>query len=367
MAAALREFTLGEIADRIGAVVHGDAGTRVNRLGSLEGAGCGDLAHLSSPAYKRFLAGTAATAVILRERDVADCPTHALVTENPYHAFALASAMFDTRPAPQSGIHACATVSSAASIGEGVAIAPGAVVMEDVVLGDRVQLGAGVFVGVGAIVGEDTVVMPNATLCHGVTIGRGCVIHPGAVIGADGFGFAPDATGQLQMIAQLGGVRVGDDVRIGACTTIDRGAIDDTVIERGVKIDNLVQVGHNCHIGADTVLCGCVGLAGSTRVGRHCMLGGGVGVAGDGPVEICDGVSVSAMTHVSGSISEPGIYSGGVPHNTNRRWKRNVLRFAQLDTIAKRLARLEKALERALEKALEKTPKRTQRGKDGIR
>ena len=146
------------------------------------------------------------------------------------------------------------------------------------------------------------------------------------------------------MIAQLGGVRVGDDVRIGACTTVDRGAIDDTVIEDGVKIDNQVQVGHNCRIGAHTVLCGCVGLAGSTRIGRHCILGGGVGVAGDGPVEFADGVVVSAMTHVTGSIREPGIYSGGVPHNTNRRWRRNALRFAQLDGIAKRLARLEKAL-----------------------
>ena len=345
MAAALKEYTLAEVAERIGAVVHGDGGARVSRLGSLENAGCGALTHLSSPAYRRFLAGTEATAVILRQRDAADCPTNALVTEHPYHAFAVASGMFDARPAAAHGIHASATVASTASIGEGVAIASAATVMADAVLGDRVEIGAGAFVGPGTIIGEDTVVMPNATLCHGVMIGRRCVIHSGAVIGADGFGFAPDPVGRFQMIAQLGSVRIGDDVRIGACTTVDRGAIDDTVIERGVKVDNLVQIGHNCRIGADTVLCGCVGLSGSTRIGRHCILGGAVGVAGDGPVEICDGVSVSAMTHVAGSISEPGIYSGGVPHNTSRRWKRNILRFAQLDGIAKRLTRLEKKLE----------------------
>lgn len=363
MGAARKEFTLAEVAERIGAVVHGNGDARVRRLGSLENAASGELTHFSNPAYRRFLAGTAATAVILHEKDAADCPTNALVTEDPYHAFAVASEMFDPRPATPAGTHASATVAPTARIGEGVAIAPAAVVMTDVVLGDRVEIGAGAFVGAGTVVGEDTVVMPNATLCHGVRIGRRCVIHSGAVIGGDGFGFAPDAAGRFRMISQLGSVRIGDDVRVGACTTIDRGAIDDTVIERGVKIDNLVQVGHNCRIGADTVLCGCVGLAGSTRIGRRCILGGAVGVAGDGPVEICDGVSVSAMTHVAASIREPGIYSGGVPHNTNRRWRRNVLRFAQLDGIAKRLAKLERKLERKLEKKPEKKPEK----RSGIR
>ena len=346
MAAALKEFTLAQVAERIGAIVRGDGGARVSRLGSLENARCGELTHFSNPAYRRFLSDTAATAVILREQDAADCPTNALVTDNPYHAFAVASGMLDARPAAVPGVHASANVARTARIGENVAIASAAVVMADVVLGDRVEIGAGVVVGAGTIIGEDTVVLPNATLCHGVEIGRRCVIHPGAVIGADGFGFAPDATGRLQMIAQLGGVRIGDDVRIGACTTVDRGAIEDTVIEDGVKIDNQVQVGHNCRIGEHTVICGCVGLSGSTRIGRRCILAGGVGVAGDGPVDICDGVTVSAMTHVTGSIREPGIYSGGVPHNTNRRWKRNALRFAQLDGIAKRLAKLEKKLEK---------------------
>ena len=342
VARQLREFTLAQVAERIGASVVGDGGAMVHRMGSLEKAGRGELTHCSNPAYKRFLAGTEATGVILGEWDVPDCPTNALVTANPYHAFAVASAMFDTRPVPLPGVHPLAAVASTARIGEGVCIATGAAVMADASLGDRVEIGPGAFVGAGATLGEDTVVMANATLWHGVTVGRRCVIHSGAVIGADGFGFAPDAAGRFQMIAQLGSVRIGDDVRIGACTSVDRGAIDDTVIEDGVKIDNQVQVGHNCHIGAHSVLCGCVGLAGSTRIGRHCMLAGGVGVAGGGPVEICDGVSVSAMTHVMASIKQPGVYSGGVPHNTNRRWKRNALRFSQLDGLAKRLAKLER-------------------------
>ena len=359
MAAGRKEFTLAEIAERIGATVFGDCGAKVNSLGSLEHANPGQLTHFSNPAYKRFLAATRATAVILQEKDAGNCPTHALVADNPYHAFAMASVMFDARPAAAAGIHASAAVAPTARVGAGAAIGPAAVVEADAVLGDRVEIGAGAFVGAGTAIGDDSVVMSNATVCHGIHIGRRCVIHPGAVIGAAGFGFAPDINGRLQMIAQLGGVTIGDDVRVGAGTSIDRGAIDDTVVEDGVKIDNQVQVGHNCRIGAHTVICGCVGLSGSTRIGRHCILAGGVGVAGDGPVTICDGVTVSAMTHVMASIREPGAYSGGVPHNTNRRWKRNAVRFAQLDQLAKRLTRLEKKLEKRLEKGPQ--------GKGGIR
>jgi len=179
-------------------------------------------------------------------------------------------------------------------------------------------------------------------LYHGVRVGARCMIHSGAVIGADGFGFAPDAKGHLQPIAQIGGVRLGDDVSVGSCTTIDRGTIEDTVVGDGVKIDNQVQIGHNCQIGDHTVICGCVGMVGSTVVGRNCMIGGAVGMAGDGPIRLTDGVMVSAMTHVSRSIEEPGLYSGGVLHDKSARWKRNALRFSEIDQLAKRLARLEK-------------------------
>ena len=185
-------------------------------------------------------------------------------------------------------------------------------------------------------------VHPNACIYHGVRIGERCVIHSGAVIGADGFGFTPGETGELVEIAQLGGVTLGDDVVVGACSTIDRGALADTVVHDGVKIDNQVQIGHNCEIGEHTLICGAVGLAGSTRIGRHCALAGGAGVAGDGPVEICDYVQVGVVTTITRSITEPGVYSGGVLHNTNRRWRRNALRFNQLDELARRIARLER-------------------------
>ena len=338
-------FTLAEIAKRIDAELVGDSDAVVIGLGSLETAKPGQLTHLSSPTYRRFLPQTCATAVILSAQDAPECPTHALVARNPYHAFALASQMFAARPEPRPGVHEQAIVDPSARLGDGVSIGPSAVIMAEADVGDRVEIGAGAFVGEGAVIGEDSIVMPNATICYGVHLGRRGVIHSGAVIGADGFGFTPDEKGRLQAIAQIGSVTLGDDVSVGACTSIDRGAIDDTIIEDGVKIDNQVQIGHNCHIGAHSVICGCVGMVGSSKIGRHCVLAGGAGIGGDRPIELCDQVTVSAMTHITRSITEPGVYSGGVLHNTNRRWKRNALRFSQLDSMAKRLARLEKKIE----------------------
>ncbi len=186
--------------------------------------------------------------------------------------------------------------------------------------------------------------MPNVVLGADVRLGARSVVHSGAVIGADGFGFVPDDQGRLQAIAQLGGVQIGEDVSIGACTSIDCGAIEDTVIEDGVKIDNQVQIGHNCRIGAHTIVCGCVGIVGSTVIGRHCVLAGGAGVGGDRPINICDHVTITGMTLVSTTLTEPGVYSGGVLHNTSRQWKRNALRFQKLDELNRRVARLEKAL-----------------------
>lgn len=335
-------LTLAEVASRIGARLIGDPAATVCGLGALADAKPGELTHLSSAAYRRHLTTTSATAVILAEADAPNCPTNALVAAHPYHAYAVASTLFETRPCPVPGVHPNATVHPRARLSAGVAIGPSATVEADVELGEGVEVGAGAFVGRGAVVGAGTVIMPNATLCHGVHLGCRCVIHSGAVIGADGFGFAPDGAGRLQAIAQLGGVRIGNDVSVGALTAIDRGAIRDTVIGDGVKIDNQVQVGHNCEIGAHSVLCGQVGLVGSTRIGRHCMLGGGVGVGGDGPVEICDGVMVTATTHVTSSITSPGLYAGGTLHAPARSWKRNALRFAKLDGLAQRLARLER-------------------------
>jgi UDP-3-O-[3-hydroxymyristoyl] glucosamine N-acyltransferase len=337
-------YTLGELAQRIDARVEGDAGALVSGLGSLSSAEPGQLTHLSSRAYRRFLPHTKATGVILRAEDLAQCPTHALVTRNPYLAFARLSVLFaDDAGLPQTGVHASAVVDPTSRIGEAVSIGPNAVVGARCLIGDRVTIGANCVIGDACSLGDDTRLMPSVTLYRRVRIGMRGVIHSGAVIGADGFGFVPDERGRQQEIAQLGGVVLGDDVSVGAATTIDRGAIDDTLIGNGVKIDNQVQIGHNCEIGDHTVICGCVGIVGSTRIGKHCILAGGVGIGGDGPIQIADRVVVSGMTHVSRSIAKSGVYSGGVLHSATLKWKRNALRFAELDDLAKRVAQLEKS------------------------
>jgi len=335
-------FTLGELARRIDARVEGDPDAVVSGLASLANARPGDLTHLSSRGYRRFLPETRATAVILRAEDLDRCPTNALVSPRPYLAFAKLSVLFAREPVVVRGIHATAIVDGSARLGGDVSVGPYAVIGANCDIGQRVTIGAHCIVGERCELADDVQLMPNVTLYRRVRIGARSVVHSGAVIGADGFGFAADERGRHHEIAQIGGVVLGADVSVGASTTIDRGAIDDTVIGDGVKIDNQVQIGHNCIVGAHTLICGCVGIVGSTRIGAHCVLAGGVGVGGDGPIEIVDRVVVSGMTHVSRSIDKPGVYSGGVLHSATRKWKRNALRFAELDELAKRIALLEK-------------------------
>ena len=324
-----------------GVAVAGDDSAAIDALAPIDAAAPGTLTHLSSRAYRRHLPQTRASAVLLREADASNCPTTALVVDNPYLAFAIVSRLFDDAPRQPAGIHPSAHVDSSARVHATAAVGPCAVVGADAVLAARTAVGAGACIGEGVRLGEGTVVHANATLCHGVRVGRRCVVHSGAVIGADGFGFTPDRDGRLQAIAQLGGVAIGDDVCVGAGTAIDRGTIADTVIRDGVKIDNLVQIGHNCDIGEHTLICGCVGIVGSTKVGRHCVLAGGAGIAGDGPVELADGVWLGAVPTARRSIPKPGVYQGGILHDEAGRWKRNAMRFGQLDDLAKRVARLE--------------------------
>ena len=320
--------------------IRGDAGTEIAGLGAIETAAPGQITHLSGRAYQRFLPTTRASAVLLREADAPACPAAAVVVANPYLAFALVSQLFDDAPVPPAGIepgasvHPHATVDATASIGANATLAAGAAV------GPRARIGPGAHVGENSVVGADSVVHAGAALYHGVRIGERCVIHSHAVIGADGFGFTPDERGRLVAIAQLGGVVLGNDVVIGAGTMIDRGAIDDTIVGDGVKMDNNVQIGH-------TLICGCAGMVGSTRIGRHCVLAGAARIGGDQPIEICDFVQISVDTTVTRSITEPGIYSGGVLHSPHRQWKRNALRFNQLGDLARRVARLEASAARA--------------------
>jgi UDP-3-O-[3-hydroxymyristoyl] glucosamine N-acyltransferase len=337
-------FTLGELADHIQARLIGDADIVIDGLGSLATAQAGEISHLSSPGFREYLADSKASAVILQDADLENWGGNALVVSDPYLAFARISQLFERTPGLAVGVDTAAHVHPSAVVHPGAAVAAGVVIAAGARVDAGVRLYSNCVVGERCHIQHDVSLMPNAVLYADVSLGPRSIVHSGAVIGADGFGFAPDENGHLQAIAQLGGVRIGADVSVGAGSTIDRGAIDDTVIEDGVKIDNQVQIGHNCHIGAHSIICGCVGIAGSVTIGKHCVLAGGVGVGGAGQLELVDGVVLTAATTVLSSITEPGIYSGGVLHNSTEQWKRNALRFHGLDSLNRRVRALEKRL-----------------------
>ena len=335
-------FSLAELADRFGLEFTGEAGKTLSGIATLAEAGSGDVSFLANRKYLPQLASTRAGAVIVHPDLVARCPVACLIAEAPYVAFARISQLFDKSPRPRPGIHPSATVSPHADVHAEAAVGPNAVVEAGAVLGAGVTLGAGVYVGHDSRIGAGTRVLPNAVIYHDVHVGEHCVIHAQAVLGAEGFGFAPGPAG-WERVCQLGGVRLGDRVEIGACTTVDRGTLGHTVIADGAIIDNLVQVGHNCRIGKNTAIAGCSGLAGSTIIGDNCTLAGGVGVVGH--VEICDNVHVTGMTMVTKSITSPGSYSSGTPMTNTRDWKRNAVRFSQLESIRQRLVALENRCE----------------------
>jgi UDP-3-O-[3-hydroxymyristoyl] glucosamine N-acyltransferase len=328
-------LTLDEIAARLGGEVVGDAAVAVGGVATLDDAGPGEIAFLANPKYRARLATTRAAAVILgpADRDATQIPR--IVSDNPYAYYARTVTLFNPPRAAVAGVHPLAAVDPSASVAGSAEIGPGAVIGAGARVGERARIGAGSFVGEGASVGDDTVLHPRVTIYAGCAIGARCILHAGAVIGADGFGMAPEA-GRWVKIPQVGRAVVGDDVEVGANTCIDRGALGDTVVEEGVKIDNLVQIAHNCRIGAHTVIAGCVGISGSTAVGRHCVIGGGVGMVGH--IAITDGVTLTGMTLVTKSITQPGVYSSGLPLMPHAEWLKNAAHLRRLDRIA-RLAR----------------------------
>lgn len=272
-------------------------------------------------------------------KSVEHCPVNALVHPNPYLAYALASKLFDARPVAAPGVHPSAVIAEGVTLAEGVSIAANVVIESGSEIRSGAVIGASSVIGAGSIIGENTELRANVTVYHGVTIGRDCMIHSGVVIGSDGFGFAPKGPG-WEKIAQIGGVIVGDRVEIGANTTIDRGALDDTIIGSDVILDNQIQIAHNVVVGDYTAIAACTGIAGSTRIGQHCIIGGGCGISGH--LEITDHVHLTGMTMVTKSVSEPGVYSSGTSFETNSQWRKNVARFRQLDELARRLRKLEK-------------------------
>ena len=334
-------LTLGELALQVGAVFQGDATIPIRRVMTLTRAGPGDVSFLSNPHYRRHLGNTQAAAVILGADDVSYCPVLTLVSANPYLAFAKAVAVLNPVLPFAGGIHPTAVVDPSAEIENSAWIGALSVVEAGAKIGAGVFVGSRCLVGAGSTLGQGTRLVANVTVCHGVCIGERVVLHPGAVVGSDGFGLAKDQDRWFK-IPQVGGVIIGDDVEIGANSTVDRGTLEDTVIEEDVRIDNQVQVAHNCHIGAHTAIAGCVGIAGSARIGRRCTIAGAVGIAGH--LDICDDVHVTAMSMVVQPITEPGVYSSNLPAKPNRQWRRNVARFHQLDAMARRLLAVEQQL-----------------------
>jgi UDP-3-O-[3-hydroxymyristoyl] glucosamine N-acyltransferase len=332
-------FRLGELAQMVGAELHGDAECRIETVATLEDATSGAISFLTNPKYRKYLQGTQAAAVILGREYLDECPVNALVSSNPYLTYARAAGHLFPEPKITPGRHETAIIAQSARIDPSAWIGPAVVVEEDVEIAAGVSVGPGSVVGRGVRIGEDSRLVANVTLCHGVTIGKRAIIHPGAVIGSDGFGLAND-DGAWEKVPQLGGVRLGDDVEVGANTTIDRGALNDTVLGDGVKLDNQIQIAHNVQIGENTAIAGCVGIAGSTRIGRNCTIGGGVGIVGH--LEISDNAHFTAQSLVSRSVKEPGNYSGNLPAAENRDWRRSVAHIRHLDDIVRRLKALEK-------------------------
>lgn len=335
----VQTLRLADIAARLGGDVLGASETEISRVATLASAGAGDIAFLANRKYRSQLQTTQASAVILAP-DAADAfAGPRIVTPNPYAYYARVASLLNPLQVGFSGIHPSAVVDS--PVPASAAIAAKVVVGRNVVLGERVVLHPGVVIGDDVRIGDDSIIYPNVTIYHGCKLGQRVIVHSGTVIGGDGFGFAPEGPLWIK-IPQIGAVSIGNDVEIGANTTIDRGALDDTVIEDGCKIDNLVQVAHNCVIGANTVLAGCTGIAGSVTMGEHCIVGGAGMISGH--VTLAPGTVISGGSLVMKSINQGGVYTSVFPLDTHDEWVRNAAHIRRLSKLADRVAELEKKL-----------------------
>ncbi len=332
-------ISLGELATRVGCELVGDPDTVVNGVAALNNASPDSLTFLAGSSYASQLPATKAAAVVLREDDAEACPTAALISDNPYAAYARMAAMISPQPQAEPGAHASAVVASSASV------APTASLAANVVIGERTIIGKNTYVGPGTVIGHDCNIgdnchfVANVTIVKNVSIGARGIIHPGVVIGSDGFGNAMTPEGWVK-VPQLGGVRIGDDVEIGANSTVDCGAIGDTVLENGVRIDNLCTVAHNVHVGEHTAMAALTGIAGSTVIGKRCLFAGASGAVGH--LNICDDVVVGAKTFLSKDITKPGTYVASFPADESRTWAKQLARFRRLGVLIERVKKLEK-------------------------
>jgi len=331
-------LTLAQIAEEINGRVIGDATCEVSSVGTLSNAKSSQLSFLSNSKYKKFLKQSQAGAIIVSKDMSEYVVTNAIEVDDPYVAYAKAASLLHPVKKLSAAIHPSAAIDPSAEIGSNVSIGAHVVIEPGVIIKDNVTIGPGCVIEHDVILRKGVTLRPNVTLCFGVDIGERTIIHPGVVIGADGFGIAND-NGHWIKVPQVGSVKIGSDVEIGANTTIDRGAIEDTVIADGVKLDNQIQIGHNVTIGKHSVIAGCTGIAGSTSIGEYCAIGGGTGMAGH--INIANGVQLTGMSMVTKSINEAGVYSSGIPVEPTKQWHKNVIRYRQMDKLFDRVKQLE--------------------------
>ena len=332
---------LSEIAQRLGIPFDANRDADIFRVSDLRQSQSGDISFLNKSSYRDALVDSKATAVLLRADDAEHCKAIPLIVNDPYLAYAKVAQWLDSTPQQAIGVHASATIAADARLGRDVAIGPHVVIEAGAVIGDNAQIAAGCYIGHNSEIAAGTRLWPNVCIYHGVRLGQCCIVHSSSVIGADGFGFAQENK-QWVKIPQLGGVRIGDDVEIGAHCAIDRGALNDTIIGNGVKLDNYIHIAHNVEIGDFSAVAAMSAIAGGTKIGKHVTLAGRVSVIGH--LEICDRAHVTACTTVVQSITEPGVYSSGTTAQPNREWRKSLARFFQLDELVKRVRAIEKQL-----------------------
>lgn len=336
-------ITVKQLADIVGATIKGDETTVITAIAPIQAAKKGQLSFLHSVKYLHYLEKTEAGALLVSQDISAKTPAVLLIVKDPYYAYSQIASLFASDDRLPAGIHSSAVIGEGAEIDPTAAIGPNVVVGKGVKIGARVQIHPGTVIGDRCVVGDDAILWSNVTLYFDVKVGARVILHSGCVIGADGFGYAPHQ-GKWHKIAQLGGVILEDDVEIGANTTIDRGALGDTIIKARVKLDNQIQIGHNAVIGEDTIMAGCSGVAGSTTVGRNCIFGVNSGVGGH--LTIADQVILGGRAMITKSIKEPGAYGSGTGFDKHDKWKKNMVRFHRLDEFARRLMKLEKKVEK---------------------
>jgi len=341
MDAPSRRLKLSELAEQFNLQYHGDGDTLIEGVGTLSDATGSQLSFLSNPAYRDQLATTRAAVVLVSADDAGHCPVNTLVAADPYVSYAKIAAWLEPKRPLKPGIHPTASIDSTVSLGSDVHVGANVVIGPGCEIADAVMIGPGCVITADCKLGTACRLEANVTLCDGVVIGKRSIVHPGAVIGSDGFGLAFDQNHWVK-IPQLGAVRIGDDCEIGANTTIDRGAIGDTILEDDVRLDNQIQIGHNVHIGAHTAMAGRVGISGSTQIGKYCMFAGASGTVGH--IRVADHTTVNFCSVVTRSITQPGtVWSAALPAQPQREWNRSLAHLRRLQTLARRVLRLEKS------------------------